>query len=135
MRVDLVRRKFLHKALRLVQRKEFGDADANERRLLLYCGIVPAVSVSDAHLAEMEKIFTYGVLELRVDFRNHRPHRFQFGEHVFWRIGLTTHEARHLLRRIIGVSMDGQTSEFDISVKLCDGGMAYFNSIPPERIP
>ena len=44
VRVDFVRRQFLHQPLRLVQREELGYTHADERRLFLYMSIARFVS-------------------------------------------------------------------------------------------
>lgn len=89
MRVNFIRRQFLHEPLRLIEREEFRYAHADERRLFL---------LSNVKFRGWGKVRhgTYGVFKLGVDLGNYRAHGFELREHVFGRVRLTSHKRRHL---------------------------------------
>ena len=89
--VNLVRRQFLDESLRLVQRQELGNADADESGLVLHVENISQPFI----MPNLLSIQTYRVLELGVDLSDDCSHRVEFCKHIF--LGSSPQHRAHLL--------------------------------------
>jgi hypothetical protein len=94
MRVDLIRRQFLHQSLRLIQAQELRDAHTHKRRLL-------------------------STLELRVHLCDNRPYALELRKHV---VCASTHPAAHHGGNLVDHGSDAAAEGEELAESLFEHG-------------